>query len=338
MKLVAIPVAGATENALEGAETAGTAAMDLECEDVESGGTITPMENKCYKLVFDQANAQSTYTVDAASAGAIAFFAEHLPTEFENTDHYFKDTSPGAEGGGVDIEPTHQVPDEGDGHSHGGAWSDEFEGMCVCQAAKHGWQLDCSKKAKISEAVANLEKKAACKAKGPPKDCEDNYYVMQAHHDHCLHDKLPSGIEKKLHDYEHFYTDCFVKRQFNAKLTQCAKVTCTDSVAMTNAIVTLKACAKTKAACAATACAAAVKVVLMAHDTCSEKQLPTDLETALHDYEEPCEDELCNSAAAAFDPYATKCSASTVSSGGFGSQDSLLVTTFALPLAALLFF
>merc|ERR1719388_113387 len=161
--------------------------------------------------------------------------------------------------------------------------------------------------AKISEAVANLEGKAACKATDPPEDCVMNYHVMQAHHDHCLHDALPTGIEKILHDYEHFYDDCFVKRQFNPSLGTCPEVDCSDATAMTKAIATLQAGCATTQACADSTCSAAIKTVLMAHDVCPEDKLPNNLEVALHDHEEPCEAQLCNSAGGAFDPYADKC-------------------------------
>merc|ERR1719158_2747116 len=218
--------------------------------------------------------------------------------------------------------------------------------MCVCQAKEKGWKLDCTQKAKISEAVANLEAKAACKAADPPADCVLNYHVMQAHHDHCLHDALPMGIEKTLHDYEHFYDDCFIKRQFNPALSVCPKVDCSDAKALTEAIATLQAGCATAAACADSTCSNAMKVVLTAHDVCPEDKLPNNLEVALHDHEEPCEAQLCNTAEAAFDPYADKCgdaatasktakapdgTASTAS--GFGSQVAFLVTTLALPLA-----
>merc|ERR1719387_2487420 len=79
---------------------------------------------------------------------------------------------------------------------------------------------------------------------------------------------------------------------------------------MTNAIAKLQSGAcNTTLNCATTDCSAAIKVVLMAHDTCSEKQLPNNLEVALHDYEEHCAAQLCNSAASAFDPYNEKCAA-----------------------------
>merc|ERR1712054_272177 len=89
-----------------------------------------------------------------------------------------------------------------------------------------------------------------CMKKDHPEACVPNYYVMQAHHDHCLHDSLPTGIEKALHDYEHFYDDCFVKRQFNAALSACPAVDCTDATAMTKAIATLQAGCTTTQACA----------------------------------------------------------------------------------------
>jgi hypothetical protein len=344
MTMALIKVDEATEGALAGASGKGTAAMATTCEEVTSGGTITPADGKCYKLVFDQSKPQSLYTIDASGATAIAFFCQHLPTEFEETEHYLKDTT------GVDIEPVAQEPDGAGAHDHSHGGPDAYKGMCVCQAQMNGWKLDCTKKAPIEESVANLEAKAACKAENPPEDCVLNYHIMQAHHDHCLHDALPTGIEKILHDYEHFYDDCFIKRQFNPALGTCPEVECSDATAMTKAIATLQAGCTTSAACADKTCADSVKVVLAAHDWCSEKDLPNNLETALHDHEEPCEDQLCNTAAEAFDPYADTCegmplaaaplpaaepSADTTASAacGLGSQAAFLVTALALPLA-----
>merc|ERR1711907_629164 len=92
----------------------------------------------------------------------------------------------------------------------------------------------------------------------------------------------------------------------------------------------------------------AMKVVLTAHDVCPEKDLPNNLEVALHDHEGPCEDQLCNTAEAAFDPYAESCGEdpvapddsgpsgasdeTPVAASAFGSQ-AFLVTMLLLPLA-----
>ena len=40
----------------------------------------------------------------------------------------------------------------------------------------------------------------------------------------------------------------------------------------------------------------------MAHDTCDEDLLPITLEKALHDFEEVCENALCNSISEPFQP------------------------------------
>jgi len=328
MKIALIPESSADEAALTRASGKGTSAMATTCSDVQSGGVITPAENTCYRLVFDQ-TGDSTFTVDSSSTTAIAFFAEHFPTEFERDAHYFKDTS------GVDIEPVAQDPEpDADGHSHGHG-GDSFESLCVCKAQANGWQLDCSDSAAIQTAVDNLDADTACQALNPSPSCETNYHVMQAHHDHCLHDQLPTAIEQKLHDYEQFYDDCFILRQYDPDLSACPAVDCTDQTAMTNAIAVLQASCTTAVACADATCADAIKTVLMAHDTCPESSLPNNLETALHDHEEPCEAQLCNTAAAAFDPYDESCGDDTGDGGADGSRgmSRFLIIISALPLA-----
>jgi len=179
MKMVVIPVTGATAATLTGATAKGEAAYETTCVDLDKTGKIVPMENKCYNLKFDMASAETIFTIDATNTKDIAFFTEHLPTEFEDTAHYLKDTS------GADIEPQAQAPvPSAHGHSHGHGGTDAFMGNCVCKAQANNWKLDCNNQAKISEAIVNLDGNTACKAKNAPKACEDSYYVLQSHHDH----------------------------------------------------------------------------------------------------------------------------------------------------------
>jgi len=332
MNMAVIPTSAHTADALEKATAAGTAAMGMECEEVLSGGVIKPAEGKCFKLVFDQASSQSLYEIDTSESSHTAFFCQHMPTEFEDTDHYFKDMS------GVDIEPQAQEPEPGEGshsHGHGGDSGGDNSGMCVCAGHQRGWTLDCTNTAKITDAINALDADAACKAKDPSESCQSNYYYMQAHHDHCLHDQLPERIEKDLHDYEGFYDDCFIKRQYDSDLEACPAVECSNQKALTEAVATLQAGCDTVAKCAVKACADAVKVVLMSHDTCAESDLPNNLETALHDHEDPCAAVLCNSADAPFDPYSDypSCKAEVSAASGFGSHAAFLVTISALLLA-----
>jgi hypothetical protein len=349
MKIVALPVTAADTTTLTASVTKGTTAFATDCEDLTQGQTIKPAEGKCFKLMFDSTACETNFVVDASTAANVAFFTEHGPTEFEHDAHYFKDDS------GVDIEPGAQDPVPGGGHSHG-TWNDDFEGKCVCQARAHNWKLDCLTMAPIEAAVSYLQTHTTCKPYAtkdaiptgcvakttPPQQCQDNYYLMQAHHDHCLHDQLPTNIEQALHDFEHNYDDCFIKRQYNAALSACPAVTCTDQTPLNNAIVALGNGCNTKTLCDSTAtCKDAIKKVLMYHDICPEDSLPDTIERALHDYEEPCEDQLCNSAPAAFDPYADVSDSSEycvgkISSRAVGSQDSLFFAALALPLAVLM--
>jgi len=334
MTIALIPATGQSKEALDAVAGTGNEVMagtaSGTCEDVVSGGVLTPDTTKCYNLIFDQTNSDSVFTVDASGTENIAFFCQHFPVEFEDTQHYFKDHT------GADVEPGYPVPEEG-GHSHshgGGEDGDEFAGWCVCQAASGGWKVDCSTMTPVTTAVAALKAKAECMAGSPPDDCVKNYFIMQAHHDHCLHDVLPTDIEKDLHVYEEFYQDCFIKRQYDSGLSNCPAVTCGGNE-VTTAVSKLNACGTSPTACAQTDCSAAMKTVLMAHDTCPEDTLPDNLEKSLHDHEVFCAAELCNSAEAAFDPYDDPCSAET--SGGATRQPAFLVMTLLSCLAACLF-
>eukprot|EP00928_Gymnodinium_smaydae_P096976 TRINITY_DN8679_c0_g1_i1.p1 TRINITY_DN8679_c0_g1~~TRINITY_DN8679_c0_g1_i1.p1 ORF type:complete len:455 (-),score=78.46 TRINITY_DN8679_c0_g1_i1:249-1463(-) len=106
MKLVALPVTAANEKALHAMESEGVHAMGKTCVDVKAGGVIKPKDDTCYKLHFKQEWWQSLYTVDTTGVSNVAFFAEHVPTEFENTAHYLKDDH------GHDIEPVAEVPEK----------------------------------------------------------------------------------------------------------------------------------------------------------------------------------------------------------------------------------
>jgi zinc transporter ZupT len=108
MKMAILPATAATEAVLHTLESEGSHALEMpSCEVVTAGGIITPKEDKCYQLVFKEDWWQSLYTINTAGHGAVAFFTEHYPTEFEATAHYLKDDH------GHDIEPVAQLP-EGD--------------------------------------------------------------------------------------------------------------------------------------------------------------------------------------------------------------------------------
>jgi len=69
-------------------------------------------QEKAYVLTFNEKKDITTFTVEIKKAGKYSFFTEHMPFEFDATQHFFKDVS------NSDVEPIAQVPDEGEGHHH----------------------------------------------------------------------------------------------------------------------------------------------------------------------------------------------------------------------------
>ncbi|ABO17757.1 metal ABC transporter solute-binding protein, Zn/Mn family [Prochlorococcus marinus] len=77
----------------------------------KNDGTLIA-SNKAFVLNFDQKKESTVFNVDIKEDGQYIFFTEHMPFEFEATQHFFKDVS------NSDVEPIAQVPDEGEGHHH----------------------------------------------------------------------------------------------------------------------------------------------------------------------------------------------------------------------------
>jgi len=105
MKIVALPASELTMAELKALEPSGNASLFGECTDVQNGGTFTPAADTCYRLVFDTAVWQTVFDVDTTGVDKVAFFTEHVPTEFESSDHYLKDDH------GHDIEPFFELPE-----------------------------------------------------------------------------------------------------------------------------------------------------------------------------------------------------------------------------------
>lgn len=78
----------------------------------KSGEMIVPGDS-LYQLEFDSSKDITTFKVKIDKVGNYVFFTQHVPTEFEAKEHFFKDSK------GKDLEPEAQEP-EGAHHHHGG--------------------------------------------------------------------------------------------------------------------------------------------------------------------------------------------------------------------------
>lgn len=126
----------------------GNAAISLPCEDLVAAGensTTRPIfgvpqteSGACFNFVFDESRSRSTFQMGPpySPSAAIAVFTEHVPMEFENSRHFFRDSF------GIDVEPLVEIRmrtclqaiTSGGGHGHGhralsGDHNDPAEGV-----------------------------------------------------------------------------------------------------------------------------------------------------------------------------------------------------------------
>ena len=288
MKIAVLPSASGDMATLESLESEGNHALEEACTDVLPGGTIPVAMDACARLVFDQDASETHFYIDGSGVEYVAIFAEHFPTEFEQDKHYLSDAE------GADIEPIETLGGDGHDHDHDHAHGEP----CVCEAVEHGWSIDCGNIAVVVDALNYLlEPTNGCALEDAADDeaCHQNYHVMQAHHDFCPHHDLDEAgdVETIIHDFEQLYDDCSIGRMYDPELAMCPEVDCSDSDAMFAVVDTIRS-----DACATSCtgdCEAAFQTILHVHDVCEEEQIPTLLETSLHDFEELCEEHLCNS-------------------------------------------
>lgn len=185
--------------------------------------------------------------------------------------------------------------------------------LCACEAKEFGFMIDCSKAAAVTDAADYLKANTCTTAK--TKECEKNFLILQSHHDFCPHDTLPSTVENDLHVYEGSFKSCSIPRDYDSKLGMCPAFDC-DAIDMSSKLTAAATYLTTNcdSTCASDNCTAAFQSILMAHDTCDEDKLPGTVETTLHDFEEKCEDALCNSLSNAYNLNTVTCPEEAVSS------------------------
>ena len=129
MRLVLIPTDTPTEATMHGLESSVKDLMEGDCPVVEDGETMTPIvaSGSCFELHVGT-GPDSTFTMDTAGITGLAIYAQHVPIEFERTQHYLKDST------GEDIEPIAEEGADGHAHAHGdeGEHNDGHEEHGVC--------------------------------------------------------------------------------------------------------------------------------------------------------------------------------------------------------------
>jgi hypothetical protein len=322
MYLIALDAAAADEATLDGLATKAKAGYAAECvAKAATGGSatvagtgpaLTPTDGACFKLVFDQVARESTWKINTAGKANVAFFAQHVPIEFEDSaaddgKHYFLDesTSPA-----TDVEAGFDELSDGGAMGHHHASDDGHGKTCGCESeGAIPFNIDCSKtdaaQQYIRDAMTDLsacEKAVSCKT---IEKCQMAFFIIQSHHDHCDHETLLKAEETTMHDYEAFCTNCQIYREYVKGNEDCffmpadADKFCgdiiTDTKPVDDALALLEAgCTIEGACCTSPALIGAFSTIVAYHDLCDPNDLPVTVEKAFHDYEEGCEDHFCN--------------------------------------------
>jgi hypothetical protein len=117
MLVAMIETSEASLAGIEAAEAQAEALFSGTAQDIAAGGTITV--GILYRLVFDQQSTETRFGLVVPAGSAYVIFTEHVPTEFEDTEHYLQTAA------GEEVFPAAEESAEGGGdddhdHSHDG--------------------------------------------------------------------------------------------------------------------------------------------------------------------------------------------------------------------------
>ena len=177
---------------------------------------------------------------------------------------------------------------------------------CACEYEELNLTMNCTNSGAIQEAYDNWFLSSICNSTSDCGDsegdsseaanCQMYYYFVQGHHDYCPDDDIPDEILVGFHTMEDGgCEDCEVDKQYNPDVGDCPSVNCDNS---TDAQIQVDNLSMYNCSlnCSLNICISSFQLIRAYHDDCEDGDaaLIDDLETGIHDYEEPCEDYECN--------------------------------------------
>ena len=177
---------------------------------------------------------------------------------------------------------------------------------CACIYEENDYTMDCSDADALEDAFDAWFSSSVCnvtsdcgETEGDSDEaalCQEYYYIIQGHHDYCPDDDIPDEILVGFHDMEEGgCEECETDKQYNPDVGDCPDVDCTDATdaqLQADNLVTYNCSVN----CSITECISAFQLVRAYHDDCEDGDdaLVDDIETCIHDFEEPCQDYECN--------------------------------------------
>ena len=170
-----------------------------DCSTVVNAGGSIPKptaDGVCVTLTFPTNPATDFYaTIDTDGVAHTAFFAEHVPIEFERDIHYLMEATADADLGttATPNEPIAQVPASGGGHAH----MRQLSSMPKTKQLSH---LAAERAfAKGPRRGRSLADAGSCCTTAPQQGA---WKQIVSYHDLCDHDDVPTFVEVGFHDYE----------------------------------------------------------------------------------------------------------------------------------------
>ena len=111
MKFLMLKAQKQSEELIEAYEEHAKKIFESDNIIVSKDADTISASNKMYELHFSENKNVTTFTISVKEEGEYVFFTEHMPFEFEDKEHFFKDL------GKNDVEPTATHP-ESNGHHH----------------------------------------------------------------------------------------------------------------------------------------------------------------------------------------------------------------------------
>lgn len=171
------------------------------------------------------------------------------------------------------------------------AASESDHHSCACEAKELGFTIDCLTNGDgLLSAVASLQENS-CDKDCKSEACRKNFLIVQSHHDHCLHDEVPSVVEDALHTYEGICEECTILKKSDPSLENCPVPVCDNRGNEAYRGLLTNGCLTN---CATSVCAGHYQVLRAEHDICKHDTLDTAAEIGIHEYEDICEEFNCN--------------------------------------------
>lgn len=134
MHMVILKTTSTDSEGIKSQEKLATTLFEEDALTKIDGETLTAGEFN-YELIFDETKDSTSFKIEITQAGPYVVYTEHMPTEFESNEHFFKNSN------NEDIEALAQEPEGEAHHHHHGPYD------------PHYW-LDFSQDTKVVDAIA----------------------------------------------------------------------------------------------------------------------------------------------------------------------------------------